>query len=131
VRVVDALAHLHGDGDVAAGTLLDDGADHRAEQVALPRQGRAAALAGDLRDRAAEVEVDVVGPVLRDEQPHRGPSGGWVGAVELDRPRMLFWVVLDQPHRLGVALDQSARGDHLADVERRVAAPALRGELSA
>ena len=42
----------------------------RAEEPAPPRQRRAAALAGDLGHRAAEVEVDVVGEVLVDDHPH-------------------------------------------------------------
>ena len=67
----------------------------------------------------------------RDEQPGGGPRSGRVGAVELDRARVLLGVVLDEPHRLGVALDEGPRRDHLADVERRVAAPALRRELAA
>ena len=45
--------------------------DDRREQPAPPRQRRAAALAGDLRHRAAEVQVDVVGQVLVDDHPHR------------------------------------------------------------
>ena len=69
VLVVDAHPHLHRDRDVAPGTLGDDGGDDGAEEVALPGQGRAAALAGDLGDRAAEVEVDVVGPCLLYTSP--------------------------------------------------------------
>ena len=37
----------------------------------LHRQRRAAALAGDLGDRAAEVHVDVVDPDVADQVPHR------------------------------------------------------------
>ena len=57
-----------------------------AEQPPLPRQGRSAALAGDLGHRAAEVEVDVVGRVLV-ARPSRAaaPTHLRVDAVQLDR----------------------------------------------
>ena len=45
--------------------------DDRREQPALVRQRGAAALAGDLGHRAAEVQVDVVGQVLLDDHPDR------------------------------------------------------------
>ena len=43
-------------GAAARTASVEDGA----QQVALPRQRRSPTLAGDLGDRAAEVEVDVV-----------------------------------------------------------------------
>ena len=63
--VVDAHAHLDRHRDAAV-RGRDRRPDDRAEQLALPRQRRAAALAGHLGHRAAEVEVDVVGQVLGD-----------------------------------------------------------------
>ena len=89
----------------------------------LPGQRRSPALAGDLGHRAAEVEVDVVGAVLGDEhaRPRRRRSPGRrrrAGSSAGARR-----VVRDEPHRLGRALDQGPRGDHLADVQRRADAP--------
>ena len=88
-----------------------------AEQPALPRQRAAAALAGHLGDRAAEVEVDVRDAVLRAEDLGGLADVDRVGAVELDRADRLQLV--EDEHVLGVlvALDQPAAGDHLADVE--------------
>ena len=65
---VDALAHLDGQRHVAR--RADGAGDDVAEELALPRQGGSAALAGDLRDGASEVQIDVVGPVLGHEDAH-------------------------------------------------------------
>ena len=84
VVVVDAHAQLDRDRHVA-------GARHRGlhdvlVQAPPPREGRAAAVAGDLADRAPEVEVDVLGAELVDQAgARRAPHDGRVGAVELDR----------------------------------------------
>ena len=57
---VDAHARLHGDRNAGwLGCLHCLGQD-RAQQVTLPRQSRSPTLAGDLGNRTAEVEVDVV-----------------------------------------------------------------------
>jgi hypothetical protein len=128
VVVVDALAHLHGDRDAGRRGGPHRGTDDRGEQVQLPRQRGAAALAGDLGDRAAEVEVDVVGAVLVDEHPHRRADRDRVDAVQLHAARGLVGVVPDQPHRLRRALDQRPGGDHLADVHARAELPAQPAE---
>ncbi len=60
-----------------------------------------------------------------DEHASRRAGRGRVHAVELDRPGILVGVVLDEPHRLGVALDERAGRDHLADVETRRAIRAV------
>src|SRR5690606_21271797 len=111
VVVVEALAHLHGDRQVPGpgDRLAQDGA----QQVPLVGQGGAAALAGDLGDRAAEVEVDVVGEVLVDDHADGLADGRRVDAVQLDRARRLARVEVDQLHGLVVALDQRPGGDHL------------------
>ena len=84
-----------------------DGRAHdRCEQPPLVGQRRAAALAGDLGDRAAEVQVDVVGQVLLDDDPHRPPDRRRVDAVELQRARVLVGVERDHLAGLRVALDQ-------------------------
>ena len=58
----------------AAAAASTAAVDDVAEQVDAPRQRRAAALAGHLGHRAAEVEVDVVGQILLDDHPHRRPT---------------------------------------------------------
>ena len=67
--------------------------DDLAEQPELPRQRRAAALAGHLGHGAAEVEVDVVGAVLGDEHRDGVRDRRRVDAVELDGARRLGLVV--------------------------------------
>ena len=112
---VDALAHLHGQRDVACGARR--ARDDVTEELELPRQRSAAALAGDLGDRASEVQVDVVRAVLLDEDADRTLDRGRIDSVELDRPRGLGFVVRDEAHGRGVALHQCTGGDHLADVQ--------------
>ena len=88
-----------------------------AQQAAVHRERRPAALAGDLAHRAAEVHVDVVDAALVDQEAHRLANVVRVDAVELhDR-------VASEPSKRSmaqgacVALDQRAGGDHLAHVE--------------
>ena len=126
--VVDADAQLDGDGR-PAGTA-DRGADDVAEQRTVHRQRRPAALAGDLGDRAAEVEVDVIGPLLADQEADGVADGAGLGAVELDRPDRLVVGEPGHAQRLVVALGEAAGGDHLAHEQparlERAAQPAER-----
>jgi hypothetical protein len=117
VVVVDALAGLHGDRHAVALAGSDRCLEDLAEQGALPGQRRAAALAGHLGYGAAEVEVDVGHAVLGAQDLGRLAYVGRVGAVELDRADVLALVEDQHLPGGGVALDQSAAGDHLADVE--------------
>jgi hypothetical protein len=71
VVVVDALAGLHRDRDPVWLGRLDRTGEDLAQQPALPGQRCAAALAGHLRDRAAEVQVDVVDAVVTGEDLDR------------------------------------------------------------
>ena len=80
---IDAGAHLDGDGHITC--PVDRGRDDVAEQVALPGQGGSAALARDLRDRASEVEVDVIGVVLPRDDPRGLARVSGVDAIQLDR----------------------------------------------
>ena len=59
-------------------------AQDRRQQILLPRQRRASAFARDLGRRTAEVEVDVVGQVLFDQDVHRRTRDRRVDPVELD-----------------------------------------------
>jgi hypothetical protein len=112
---VDALAHL--DGQRQWARCLDRLIDDVGEEPRLPRQRCSSALAGDLRDGASEVQVDVVGVILGDDDAHGFGDGRRIDAVELDRAGRLGLVMADEAHRRVVALDEGARGDHLADVE--------------
>ena len=78
-----------------------------AEQPALPRQRPAAALAGHLGHRAAEVEVDVGDAVLRAEDLRRLADVDRVGAVELDRADRLELV--EDQHLAGSCSSRSTR----------------------
>ena len=125
--LVDPQAHLHGHRHLprppggATGRLAgahrlgEDGC----EQVSLPRQRRPTALARHLGHRATEVQVNVVGQVLLDQDPHSGPHCGRIDPVELDGAHPLGRV--GAHHRQGalVALHQGAGGDHLRDVQAR------------
>src|SRR5262249_7200213 len=73
---------------------------------------------GDLGRGAPEVQVDVV-DALVDEQPDGVAHVGWIAAVELDGAgRLVRPAAGEQPgHR--VPLEETARRDHLRDVERR------------
>ena len=115
VRVVDAHAHLdrHRSATRGAHSTRHDAA----EEIALPRQGTAPALASHLGHRAAEVEVDVIGEVLVGDHPHGLLHHHGVDAVELHRARSLLGGELHHLESLGVPFDQGTRGDHLGDVQ--------------
>ena len=84
---VDALTHLYGQRDVASSAHcpLDD----LAEQPELPGQRRPAALAGNLRHRASEVQIDVICAVLSDQHGDRIGDCFRVNTVELNTARHL------------------------------------------
>ena len=82
-------------GVAARDRVLED----LAEQAALPRQRAAAALAGHLGDRAAEVEVDVGDAVLGAQDLGGLADVDRVGAVELHRAHRLQLV--EDQHRPG------------------------------
>ena len=100
VVLVDALAHLDGERDVALGRFLDSGLDDRGEEVDLPGQGGAAAAPGHFGDGAAEVQVDVVRAVLFHQHPHCLADGDRVHAVQLDGADLLVVVVRDDAQGL-------------------------------
>ena len=114
-RVVDAHAELDRDGDRPG--RRHRGPDDVAQQRAVHGERRAAALPGDLRDRAAEVHVDVVDADLVDEVAHRLAERARVGAVELHRAGRLGAVEAQHRERARVALDQRPSRDHLRHVE--------------
>ena len=113
---VDPGAHLDRDRDPAV-RRGDRRPDDVAEQPSLPGQRGPAALARHLGHRAAEVQVDVVGAVLVDEQPHRVAHDAGVDAVQLDAARALVRVDRDHREGLRVALEQGPARDHLGDVD--------------
>ena len=117
VVLVDALAHLHRDRDAGGLGGADHGADDGGEQLGLPGQGRSPAAPGDLGDRAAEVEVDVLGAVVLEQHLDRAGGGGGVGGVQLDALDRLVGVVLGEPQRLRRPLDEGAAGHHLRHVQ--------------
>src|SRR6185312_17238046 len=117
VVLVDALAHLDGQRDVAPGRLAGGCLHDGGEQVGLPGQGCSPAAPGDLGDGAAEVQVDVVRAVLLDDQAHRGTHGRRIHAVELHGTDVLVVVMGDDPHGHLVALHQCPGGDHFRHVQ--------------
>ena len=111
------LCREYGAGLYVSEMITSRALDDLAEQVELPGQRRSPALAGDLRHRAAEVEVDVVGAILGDEHRDRLAHRLRVDPVELDAAGRLRLVVTDEAHALGRPLDERAARDHLGDVE--------------
>jgi hypothetical protein len=124
--VAHAGAELHRHRHRAGG--VDGGGDDGPQQGAADRQGGAAALAGHLRDRAAEVHVDVVDAVLGHQDAHGLADGAGVDAVELHRADGLVAPRAQHGEGLAVALHQRPGGDHLAHVEPGPEAGAQRPE---
>ena len=113
--LVDSLAHLHGDRDIARRThrTLDD----FAEQAELPRESGTAPFAGDLGHRASEIQVDVIGAVFGDEHGHGLGDRLRIDTVQLNAAQLFGLVVLDEAHARRSALDKSAARDHFAHVQ--------------
>ena len=112
--VVDALADLHRHRHPSR--AADGGAHDRGHQARLHRDGGAAAVAGDLRHRAAEVQVEVLDALAR-QHARRLAHLRRVAAVELDGPRPFVGRAVGEEPRARVALEQPARRDHLGDVQ--------------
>jgi hypothetical protein len=115
VALVDAHPELDGHGDVLAG--LHGSSNDAAQQVGLDRDGRAAPLAGDLSDWAAEVHVDVVDPAFAHQTLDRLGDEVGVDAVQLKAAGRFVLAEVGQLEGLAVAHDQRPRRDHLADVQ--------------
>ncbi len=82
VVVVDSHPELHRHRHALSGGV-DHGADDPLEQGSAERQRRTPAVTGDLGDRAAEVQVDVVDVLALDEDLHGLGEIGGIGAVQL------------------------------------------------
>ena len=113
VLVVDADPELDRDGQGSG--RFDGAADYLAEQGSLVRQRGPATSAGDFRNRAAEVEVDVVCEIFVADHLHGLADRRRVDAVELHRARPLPGIEADHFQGTGMALEQRPAGDHLAD----------------
>lgn len=84
VVLVDPHPHLDRHRDIRGAGRLDGRFEDLAEQLVLPRQGRSPAAAGDLGNRATEVEIDVVGVVFFHEHPHCCVHRRRIHSVQLD-----------------------------------------------
>jgi hypothetical protein len=115
VLVIDADPELHRDGKVPG--RLDRGADDLAEQGSLVGQRRTASSAGDLRDRAPEVEVNVISEIVVAHHLHGLADRRGIDPVELHRAGLLRGIEADHPQGAGVPLHQCPASDHLADVQ--------------
>ena len=74
------------------------------QQVGLGRHRGAAALAGDLRRRAAEVDVDVVDAIGVAQHADRLAEHHRIAAVDLQAARLLVGAERHHPLGLGVAV---------------------------
>jgi hypothetical protein len=115
MRVIDAHAQL--DRDRRRAGRADRGAYDLREQLGLERDRGAAAAARDLAHRAAEVEVYVIDAPFADQALDRLADEIGIDSVQLEAARALVGAEAREPQRLVVALDQRARGDHLAHVQ--------------
>ena len=77
---------LGGDREVRR---ADDGADDPIHLVQVPETARASVALHDLLDRAAEVDVDELGPVMLGDEARGLGHGARIGAVDLDADRPL------------------------------------------
>ena len=102
-----------GTSPAAAHRRGDDGS----QETRAGRQRGTAAVARDLADRTAEVQVDVLGAVVADEEADGLADGARIGAVELDAARRLVGAEPGQLARSVVALDETPGRHHLADVQ--------------
>jgi hypothetical protein len=125
-RVVDALAHLDGDGHRTGRT--HGRGDDVAEQRPMHRQRRAGSEPSHLGHRTTHVEVDVIGAVLLDGDAHRVGDDPRVDAGQLDAVHRAGSLARHHGPRLGVAFDERARRHHLVDVEATAIGPAERAE---
>src|SRR5699024_7467186 len=115
--------HRHRD---LAGTP-DRGPDDLLVEASAPGECGATAVAGDLSHRAAEVEVDVLSSQVVDHATGCELHHVRFGSVELDGTGRLVRAEAGELLGLGMALDQPAGRDHLADVQ---AGPPAAAELA-
>ncbi|MBS1266018.1 MAG: hypothetical protein MAG471_01884 [Acidimicrobiaceae bacterium] len=126
VGIVGSLPELHGDRHVTGRTYRSP--HDRPEQARLQRKGGTAALAGDLWHRTAEVEVDVVDPVLVHQQAYGAAHALGLGSVELDAAGRLVRLEPAVADGLGIAVNEATCGDHLAHEQAGTHFPAERPE---
>ena len=91
--VVDALAHLHSDRQIAS--CLHGRVNNRLEEISLPRQRSAATLASDFGNRATEVEVNMVGFVLVNQQFDCFRNSDRINTVKLHTSDVFALVMTD------------------------------------
>ena len=92
-------------------------ADDGAQPVAFVRQNPSSALACDLGNGTAEIEIDVMNAMGGDQELRRMRHGLWIHAVELHRADGLARV--ERQHRVGFVIpgDDSPRREHLTDIQ--------------
>lgn len=93
--------------------------DDLANEVQLPGQYAATTLPGDLRDRAAEVEVHMVGPVVGAQLIDGPGQHAGIGSIGLHAAVRL--IVEEGEHGVGlhIADHQPTARDHLAHAQSR------------
>ena len=117
----------------------DDRADDPLDQIQVAQAARAAVPLHHLLHRAAEVDVDELGPVMLGDEPGRLRHGVGIGAVDLDADRPLDLLELRALERVPDAAPDGLRGEELgqhdvgthppADLaERRLRHPGHRGQ---
>ncbi len=113
--IVDSNPEFHRDRDRTC--RFDRGGDHVSIEVALERQGPTSAVAGDLADRTAEVQVDVIDPAFADQLADGLADIDRLDPGQLKAPRGLVGGEAGQLVGLCAALAHGSGRNHLADIQ--------------
>ena len=115
--MVDAYANLRGHRNARRLAHTHHTTDDVGEQIGFPRQGRTAAPAGDLRNRASEIQVDVIGHMPIDHDARGLFDDGGIDAIQLQGTNPLPGSEAAQTQSLRIARHKRAGGDHFGDIQ--------------
>ena len=115
--MVDADADFGRDRHVGRVAHLDHTLDDLTEQVRLPWQRGATAATGHFGYGATEIEVDMVGHVLINDDFRGLLHDRGIHAVQLQRTDLLAGRETAKPQRFRIAGHQCARGDHFRHIQ--------------
>ena len=116
VLMIDADTDLGRHRHIRRIADLDHALDDLTEQIRLPRQCRSAAAPRHLGYGATEIEIDMIGHVLVDNDLRRLFHDRRIHAVELQRTDFLAGSETAQPQCLGITGHQCTRGNHLGHI---------------
>ena len=115
--IIDTGTHLDRHRDTKRFGTLHRRCNDLFKEKSLVWQGRTATFTRHLRNRAAEVEIDVVSTILSPQHLDRLGQRCTFRRIELNGTGRLVLSRDDHPHRLFIAFYESACSDHLGDEE--------------